>query len=292
MKVIYDLSIYIGNITNISSKYIYLFLLTMILFIAIRLIRFIAMKIVLRLTTSNKEHYRYTNHITIFSNIILIIGIFIIWESTMKSLVTILSFTSAAMTIALREIIFNFFAGIYIKMKKPFKVEDRIELNGYEGDIININGLSFEMLEVGNNLYGEQSTGKIIHLPNSLIFTYPLKNYVKAFKYVWNEINIKVPMNTDLKKTKNILYKIINENEIIKRIPKKMKNQIDHVSTDYRIYFNQLKPIIYTKIVEDHVELYIRYLVHPKKARNVENDIWNSILTSYQEKQLELYIKE
>ena len=49
---------------------------------------------------------------------------------------TLISVISAAMTIALREIILNFFSGIYIKLKKPFKVEDRIQIENIKGDVM------------------------------------------------------------------------------------------------------------------------------------------------------------
>ena len=49
-------------------------------------------------------------------------------KNYIKDLVTLISVLSAAMTIALREIILNFFCGIYIQVKKPFKVEDRIDI--------------------------------------------------------------------------------------------------------------------------------------------------------------------
>lgn len=44
-----------------------------------------------------------------------------------------------------------------------------------------------------------------------------------------------------------------------------MKNQISNLTNDYRIYYNQYEPIIYTKVVDDHIELSLRYLIHPKK---------------------------
>lgn len=50
-----------------------------------------------------------------------------------------------------------------------------------------------------------------------------------------------------------------------------MQNQIKTIGTNYRIYFNKYEPMIYTKIVDDYIELQIRYLVHPKKARYVES---------------------
>ena len=192
-------------------------------------------------------------------------------------------------TIALRDLIFNFFSGIYIKLKKPFEIEDRIEINNYKGDVININALNFEVLEVNNETFLGQSTGVITHIPNSTIFQHPLRNYNKALKYIWNELTVKVPLSCNLSHAKSVIYKIVNSNEIIKNIPPKMKNQIKNISSDYRIYYNKYEPIIYTKVIDSYIELTVRYLVHPKKARYVNSTIWNKILESYQNNEFELY---
>ena len=71
-----------------------------------------------------------------------------------------------------------------------------------------------------------------------------------------------------------------------------MENEVNDASMEYRIYFNNLDPIIYIDVVEEHIELYLRFLVHPKKKRNIENSIWLDILKSYKEGKIELYKKE
>ena len=68
-----------------------------------------------------------------------------------------------------------------------------------------------------------------------------------------------------------------------------MKKQLQNIHTEYRIYYNQYEPVIYTEIVDDHIELQIRYLIHPKKARYVASFIWNKILESYRKKEIELF---
>jgi small-conductance mechanosensitive channel len=194
----------------------------------------------------------------------------------MGSTVTIISFTSAAMTLALRDIILNMFSGFFIKLGKPFVVEDRIEVDETIGDVININMLNFEVLEVSPR---EQSTGIIVEVPNSLVFSGKVKNYTKAFKYVWSEMTLKVDMNKcDIKNVKSILYKIINQNEIVKNIPDKMAKEMNNAVKDYRIYYNHLEPVIYTNVIDDYAELTMRFLVHPKKRRYVESEIWNQIV--------------
>ena len=68
-----------------------------------------------------------------------------------------------------------------------------------------------------------------------------------------------------------------------------MEKEIDNISLDYRIYFNKLKPIIYTYVVDSHIELSIRFLVRPKKIRLVQNDVWLKIIELYQKGQFNLY---
>ena len=67
-----------------------------------------------------------------------------------------------------------------------------------------------------------------------------------------------------------------------------MNKQINNISTDYRIYYNRYTPIIYTKVIDSHIELTVRYLIHPKKARYVESTIWNCILVAYKNGEIEL----
>lgn len=110
------------------------------------------------------------------------------------------------------------------KNKKIFKIEDRIEINGIKGDVMKISTLEFEILEVSNKEENGQSTGIVITFPNSIVFTQPVKNYTKGFKYIWNEMVIKVPLDCDLIKTKQEIYKIINSSEIVKAILKNEKS--------------------------------------------------------------------
>lgn len=278
----------ISKLFNIDEIYIGLILKTIIIIFLILVVEKIGIRIIKR-TRDSKKEYNYTKKYKLIIRIIILSAIIIVWGKYIKNFLTLISLVSAAFTIAIRDLIFNFFCGIYIKIVKPFVVEDRIEINGYKGDVVNINTMNFEILEVSNIDTTGQSTGIIIHLPNSIIFNYPLKNYNKAFKYIWDEITIRIPLDYDVNKAKKVLYKIVNSNEIIKKIPPKLKKQINNVSNSYRIYYNQYDPIIYTKINEDHIELQIRYLIHPKKARYVESIISSDILLAYKNGEIEIY---
>ncbi len=279
---------YISHLTSIDKIYCILIIKTISFFLILTIIKKVGVKILKKIKDSKKE-YLYIQKYKLLINITKLIVFLLLWGKYLESFITLISLISAGFTIALRDLIFNFFSGIYIKIKKPFEIEDRIEINNYKGDVININTLSFEVLEVNNQNFTGQSTGVITHLPNSLIFNYPLRNYNKAFKYIWNEMTFRVPLKCNLSKTKGVIYKIVNSNEVIKNIPPKMKNQINNSTSEYRIYYNQYEPIIYTQIVENHIELTVRYLIHPKKARYINSVISNKVLEAYQNGEIELY---
>ena len=292
MGYITEFSAYLGRITGIDSEYIKLTILTVLIFFVFGIIKSIIKKIYSNLPVNDKKKFFRNRKIRIILTAISFILVFLLWGEKLSGLITFISLISAGLTIAVREIIFNFFAGMYINITRPFEIEDRIEIDDVMGDVISKHALGFEILEIGKRVYGEQSTGRIIHIPNSYIFTKTLKNYTKVFKYIWDEIKVDVPLDADIKKTEEILYEIVFDNETLKEIPKKMEDAVDEAILEYRIYYNNLDPIIYMKIERSHIEMYIRYLVNPKKARDVQNEINMRIMEEYQKGNLQLYIND
>lgn len=272
-----------------SQDYVILIFRTLILYLIIKIIKEILLHILTKRIKTSRNAFITNQRLSIIFSLIFVIGALFIWSNYIKNMITIISFISAGITIAIREIILNLFAGIFIKTKKPFKLEDRISIDGIKGDVVVINMLSFKILEVGDRINGEQSSGLIINIPNSFIFSKTLKNYTTAFKYIWDEIIVKIKLDSDLEKNKKEILEIVNENYIVSRIPKKMDKAIVDASLEYRIYYNHLTPIIYTKVVDDYIELSVRFLIHPKKARIVEDDIWTKIIKKYQNNEIDLF---
>ena len=271
-----------------DNKYTVLIFYTIITLIIGKILIYILKKQLIRIN-NNKFQYKTLNFIKLITSIIEILIIYLIMESNIKNAMTLISFVSAAITLSLKDYILNLFAGFYIKIYKPFKLEDRIEIKGQKGDVINLGSLFFELLEVSDN-YGHQSTGVISIIPNSIIFTETVKNMNKGFKYIWDEIKVVVSLDSDIILAKKTLYKIINNIDVIKNIPTKMKNELKN-NTSYRMYYNKYEPMIYTEVKDKHIELNIRFLINPKKARLVESYIWNEILKEYKNENIQL-IKE
>lgn len=288
MKLYEEICSTLAKATTLEEKYIVLLLTSLVVIFIFHILKVLGKKVIQKITTGRREFVSNQAY-QVTLNILEILVFIFLFDDYIKGLMTFISVISAAMTIALRDFILNFFCGIYIKFKKPFKVEDRIQIEDTKGDVMSISAFSFEILEVSTKEDNGQSTGIVIHYPNSIIVSKPVKNINKGFKYIWDEIVVKVSLDADLESNKKEIYKIVNSLDTIKSIPKKMKNLINDVNTTNRIYFNKFDPIIYTKIVDDHVELNVRFLMHPKKARYIESVIWNKIYLAYKAKKINLY---
>lgn len=279
---------YLSDVTGINKTYIYLVLsttLVIMLFIGIkRLVEYIIKK---RVTLSRQYNVnQVAQYIVGISEIIIL---FFVWDDYFKSLITLISVIGATTMIVLKEAVLSLVAGIYIRVKRIFVVGDRIEINGIRGDVMNIGTVDFDILQIDNETENGQSTGIIVTLPNNYIITKELKNITKGFKYVWDELTVKIDLDSDLSKSKKEIYKIVNSLDSVKSIINKMKDERNVLGTYNKVYFNKYDPIIYTKIVDDHIELTIRYLMDPKKSRNVESVIWNKIYEKYKDKTIKLY---
>lgn len=280
----------LSELTSIDNKYWILIFKTLVFWLVLDIIKRIIIRVFKRIKNGRKE-YEYTQKLKLVISILKLFVFILLWAKYLKGFITIISFISAGFTIALRDVILNVFAGIYIKIVKPFNVEDRIEINNYKGDVVNINAMNFELLEVDNADFMGQSTGVITHVPNSTIFSYPLRNYDKVFKYIWNEITVNIPLDFDIEKVRKTLYRIVNKNDVIDKVPEIVKKDIQDISTDYRIYYSEYTPIVYCKVMGDYVEYTLRYLVDPRKARYVNSSIWKHILLAHQKGEIKLYNK-
>ena len=202
MNILNKICNFIEEISTIKSEYVYLVFISLLIILIANIIRQIVLRLSLKKDLNSREKYMYNKKGHAIFSIIVFVLLFLVWSDYLKSFMTIITFISTAITLSIKDIVFNWVSGIYIRTSKIFSLEDRIEENGLRGDVVNINKTGFDLLEIGDRVNSEQSTGRIVHVPNSIVFSYPVKNYVRAFKYIWDEMNIKIPLDADVLKTK------------------------------------------------------------------------------------------
>ena len=145
--------------------------------------------------------------------------------------------------------------------------------------MIDLGLFQFTLNEIGGWVQADQSSGRIVHVPNGRIFTDPIANYNKGFRYIWNEVPVLVSFESDWRKAKQILTKIAIKHA--EHLTAQAEQELLAASQQYLINYRKLTPIVYTKVVDSGVQLTIRYLIEPRKRRGTEHAIWEDILTEF-----------
>jgi len=252
------------------------FLFTIFLMIAISFIFKIISLFLHKSVPNIIVYHRIKTSLGYFLFISTIIIIVFIWINNTHNISTYLGLLSAGIAFALRDIILNIVSWLLIVSKKPFTIGDRIEIGPVAGDVIDQKLFHFTLLEIRNWVNGDQSTGRIVHVPNYKVFSETLANYSKGFQYIWNEITVNMTLDSDWQKAKVLLLDIITQYS--SHLSNDAGMNIHDANRKYMIYYNKLTPTVYTHVLDKHIQLSLRYLCEPRNRRNTEHEIWEKIL--------------
>ncbi|MDZ8118061.1 mechanosensitive ion channel family protein [Pontiella agarivorans] len=248
-------------------------------FVFLFLLKEITYRVMNRKIRDDKRRYHARKSISYAYSAVVILVIGSIWFRGMTSLGTFLGLMSAGLAVALHDPISNMAGFFFIEGRKPFRVGDRVEIDGTQGDVIDIRLFQFSIVEVGNWVDADQSTGRIIHVPNNLAMRKPLANSHAGFEYIWNEIPVLITFESDWKTAKDILHRISRENTEF--LSEGAQVQIRKAAKRYLIVAGKLTPTVYTTVKESGVCLTIRYLVNPRQRRGTEQKIWEEVLDAF-----------
>lgn len=241
----------------------------------------LVLRVIHKNITDVQIYYRVKKTLKVITFLIFIfISIGYMFAGDWSSMTTFFGLLSAGIAIALKDFVVNIVAWFFIVVRKPFRVGDRIQTGDIAGDVIDLRVFQFTLMEIGNWVDGDQSTGRVIHIPNSKVLVDPLANYSQGFQYIWNEINVLVTFESNWKKAKLILENIANEHS--EHLSKQAEGLVRQASKRYLIHYSKLTPIVYTSVVESGVKLSIRYLCEPRKRRKTVEEIWEVILEEFE----------
>jgi len=236
-------------------------------------------RLVYQQTEDVRIRYQWRKAVTYVVVPITILALFRIWFGGSGSLLTYFGLVSAGVAIALKDPLVNLASWGFILWRRPFSVGDRIEVNGLRGDVIDLRIFQFTVMEIGNWVDADQSTGRIVHVPNGVIFTHPLANYSQGLQFIWHEIPVVVTFESDWKKAREILTRIVNEHAT--NLTAEAQDRVRRAAEKYMIFFTNLTPIVYTKVLDQGVALTLRYLCDPQRRRGTEDEIWRAILDEF-----------
>ena len=177
----------------------------------------------------------------------------------------------------------SFIAWIYILVRQPFRVGDRIQIADATGDVIDVGYLDTTLWEFGGKyISGDHPSGRLIKFPNEKVLDEIVYNYSwPLFPYIWNEIKFYVAFNADLEFIASTMQKIAEE-ELGKEMMERVQTFRDLLS---RTPVDELEvrehPRVIFRVSENAwLEAIVRYLVSPREAGRVKTRLIKKLLAA------------
>ncbi|GAB7022293.1 mechanosensitive ion channel family protein [Salidesulfovibrio brasiliensis] len=245
----------------------------------ILLVKKAVMLTISRLTT---DHHRVTaaaGWIGLLAYMIIGLAVIRIWFEGLDNFLTFLGIIAVGLTIVSKELILNFVAFWVIIWRDLFTVGQRVQVGDTIGDVTRKGILYFSLMEVGNWVEAEQSTGRLVRIPNALVLTQPVVNYTKGFRYIWNELTVTVDPESNWRRAREIMTETattcLAESGDKPKPPKP-------VGDEEFIIFRRLTPKVYLTLTNTGYRLTLRYLCRPRERRDSANTLLERILDSFE----------
>lgn len=197
----------------------------------------------------------------------------------LSGLGTVLAVLLAGIAIALGDMLRSIVGWLYLSSRRSgISVGTRVEVSGFTGDIIDIGVLKTTVMEVGKMVYGLQSTGRLVTLPNNRMVAEAVIFSGEANPFVWHEVKIAVTFESDWRRAEEILREA--GHELHAEIAPELAAAFARMERRYAFKYGTLTPIVYVTLAEHGVELVLRYLTPVRRRRGSEDRVVRHLLTA------------
>jgi small-conductance mechanosensitive channel len=221
---------------------------------------------------------RLTHLLSLVAVVILVISfLFENWYAAAVSLGLI----SLIIGFALQTPISSFIGWIYILIRNPYRIGDRIQIETFKGDVIEIGYLDTTLWEfAGDYLTNDLPSGRLIRFPNSLVLQSSVFNYAwKDFNYIWNEIPFHIAYDSDLEFIEKTIKKV-TEDELGDKMERRIE-ELKKLVKESPIDEMEIKeyPFVSLRInANTWVEATVTYLVPPRQAASIRTRIIKRVI--------------
>ncbi|MDH3270342.1 MAG: mechanosensitive ion channel family protein [Gemmatimonadota bacterium] len=256
-------------------------IVSLLIIVAVLFVRRGTLAIVQNRVEDTEVRYRWAK---VTSNIAFVVAVLLlgqVWFTALRSLGTFLGLVSAGLAIALRDLVAGLAGWLFISWRRPFDVGDRIQIGSHAGDVVDRRLFQFTIMEIGNWVSADQSTGRLIHIPNQSVFTEPLANYVAGFPYLWNELKVLVTFESNWRKAKQLINDLAQDLTI--EITREATRPVAKGEPRFLIRYRKLTPVVYVSVEDSGVLLTLRYLSRPRERRGSSSQMWERVLDTIAE---------
>jgi small-conductance mechanosensitive channel len=209
--------------------------------------------------------------------LVLISILFANWYTAVVSL----GLVSLVLGFALQTPITSFIGWIYILVKMPYRVGDRIKIGDATGDVIDVGYLDTTLWEFGGQyLSTDHPSGRVIKFPNSNVLSQPVYNYSwPLFPYIWNEIKFQIAYQSDLEFVAETMQEVTEAmlGEAMMQRVATYRQLLAQTPVD-RLEVQERPAVLFRVSENTWLEAIVRYLVIPREAGTVKTKLVKSLL--------------
>jgi len=211
--------------------------------------------------------------------LVVISIIFVNWYAAVAAL----GVGSIIIGLAVQTPMKSFIAWIYILVRQPYRVGDRIKIDDATGDVIDVGYLDTTLWEFGGQyISGDHPSGRLIKFPNEKVLDEIVWNYSwPLFPYIWNEIKFQIAYQSDLKFVAETMQQIV-ENELGEEMMKRVevfrqllaRTPVDELEVRAR------PRVIFRVDQVTWIDAIVRYVVSPREAGSVKTRLIPKLLAA------------
>lgn len=260
---------------DVGEKLIAFLVMGIVVYVATRLIRRVIRE---NIEDINRRHIfqKYTAYVAAF--LLLVAGVALFADS-LQGFGTILALLLAGIAVALQDVLKSVVGWIYVSGRSGIEVGSRVEVAGVLGDVVDIGVLKTTLLEVGEMVYGRQSSGRLVTIPNYLLLSSNVHFQGSANPWAWQEVRVTITFESDWKRAEEVLREI--GDEIHAELAPQLDEGFRRLEQRYAFKYGTLTPIVYLTISGTGVELTLRFLTAVRRYRGTVDRISRRILAVF-----------
>jgi small-conductance mechanosensitive channel len=217
--------------------------------------------------------------VALIIGVIVVSMIFVNWYGAL----TALGIGSIIVALAVQTPMTSFIGWIYLLVRRPYRVGDRIKMDDATGDVIDVGYFDTTLWEFGGQfISGDHPSGRIIKFPNSKVLNSMVWNYSwPLFPYIWNEIKFQIAYQSDLEFVAQTMQRIVEEEigeEMIERIGV-YRDLLARTPVD-ELEVRERPRVIFRADEMTWIDAIVRYLVAPREAGSVKSRLIPKLLAA------------
>jgi small-conductance mechanosensitive channel len=212
--------------------------------------------------------------------VIVFIGLSIFFANWYTALISV-GVVSIIVGLSVQTPMSSFIGWIYILVRRPYRVGDRIKIGDATGDVIDVSYIDTTLWEFGGSfLSTDHPSGRIIKFPNAKVLDSMVYNYSwPLFPYIWNEIQFNIAYESDLDFVARTMQHTVEE-ELGEAMMDRVRTFRDLLAqTPVDQLDVQERPNVLFRVSENTwLEAIVRYVVIPREAGRVKTRLIKKLL--------------